>query len=127
MNSDTQPSLFPDDGSYVFAAKKCDIPKNKGLAVVIEDKIIAIFESDGRYYAIDDMCPHAGASLAEGYLENCVVACPWHAWRFDIRDGTWCDNRRLRVNAYPLRADGDSIFVSLTPFSAPTTARPSNG
>ncbi|MFM7117735.1 MAG: Rieske (2Fe-2S) protein, partial [Planctomycetota bacterium] len=64
-------------------------------------------------YAIDDQCPHMGASLASGYLENCTVACPWHAWRFDIRDGSWCDNPRVKIDSYPVEARDGGLFVKI--------------
>ena len=49
--------------------------------------------------------------------EMCIrdSLCPLHAWRFDIRDGTWCDNRRLKVDAFDVRIQDDDIQVSITP------------
>jgi hypothetical protein len=61
--------------------------------------------------AIDDFCPHMGASLAGGYVENGKVACPWHAWRFCVKDGTWCDNPRIKIDAFEVRVEGDEIQV----------------
>ncbi|MEZ6075449.1 MAG: Rieske (2Fe-2S) protein [Pirellulaceae bacterium] len=54
-----------------------------------------------KYYAIDDFCPHQGASLAAGYIvEGCAVACAWHHWRFSLEDGTWLDNpKSLSINS----------------------------
>ena len=43
-----------------------------------------IWDWGGKYYAIDDCCPHMGSSLAGGRLEQGVVVCPDHAWRFSI-------------------------------------------
>jgi nitrite reductase (NADH) small subunit/3-phenylpropionate/trans-cinnamate dioxygenase ferredoxin subunit len=54
-----------------------------------------------------------GASLAEGHLENHVVTCPLHAWRFDVRDGTWCDNRRVHIDSFPVRIEGGDIWVGI--------------
>ena len=53
------------------------------------------------YFAIDDVCPHMGASLSGGYVEDGIVTCPWHAWRFRLTDGTWADNPRSRSAATP--------------------------
>jgi len=44
---------------------------------------LAVFNVDGVYYAIDNTCSHRGGPLGEGDLEGTVVACPWHAWRWD--------------------------------------------
>jgi nitrite reductase/ring-hydroxylating ferredoxin subunit len=101
---------------FVTVARIGEIPNGEGRAFEIEQQVVAVFNNGGEYYAIDDMCPHMGASLATGYFEtsDCTVTCPWHAWRFDTRDGTWCDNRRLRVDTYRVRIVGDDIQVSST-------------
>jgi nitrite reductase (NADH) small subunit/3-phenylpropionate/trans-cinnamate dioxygenase ferredoxin subunit len=75
--------------------------------------VIAVFCLNGTYHAIDDLCPHMGASLAEGYVEQGVVVCPWHAWRFRVCDGTWCDNPKIKIGAYPVRIDGETIYVGV--------------
>jgi 3-phenylpropionate/trans-cinnamate dioxygenase ferredoxin subunit len=49
---------------------------------------------DGTPFAIEDACNHAGASLAKGPREGCVVACPLHAYRFDLRTGELLSPRR---------------------------------
>ncbi|MGO8914296.1 MAG: bifunctional 3-phenylpropionate/cinnamic acid dioxygenase ferredoxin subunit [Stellaceae bacterium] len=73
---------------------------------------IAVFNLDGAFYAIDDTCTHGQASLAEGFVDNGVVECPFHAGTFDIRSG-----RALSlpaedpVKAYPVRIEGDRVYV----------------
>src|SRR4028118_1709856 len=51
------------------------------------DEPIAVFNVDGEFYAIDDTCTHQDASLADGWLDGCVVECPLHASCFDLRTG----------------------------------------
>ena len=98
---------------FFTVAKIGEIPQGEGRAFEVEDKIIAVFNDGGTYRAIDDMCPHMGASLAAGWLEDSAVACPWHGWRFDIRDGAWCENRRLKIDVYDVRVEGEEIQVQL--------------
>jgi nitrite reductase (NADH) small subunit/3-phenylpropionate/trans-cinnamate dioxygenase ferredoxin subunit len=43
-----------------------------------------------------------------------VVTCPWHAWRFDICDGTWRDNPKIKIDAFEVRVEGDEIQVRVT-------------
>jgi nitrite reductase (NADH) small subunit/3-phenylpropionate/trans-cinnamate dioxygenase ferredoxin subunit len=90
-----------------------DIAEGEGTAVQVGTKVIAIFCQQGQFHAIDDMCPHMGASLAGGHLENGVVTCPWHAWRFRVTDGTWADNPRIKIGSYPVRVEGDEIQVQV--------------
>jgi nitrite reductase (NADH) small subunit/3-phenylpropionate/trans-cinnamate dioxygenase ferredoxin subunit len=116
---------------FVTVAKVGDIPNGEGRAFEVDQQMVAIFNHDGVYYAIDDMCPHMGASLAAGFFEksDCTVTCPWHAWRFDVRDGSWCDNRRLKVDIFRVRLSGDEIQVSTqnqTESGGPKTEEKSN-
>ena len=93
-------------------ARVGDIPEGEGRAFEYNDQMVAVFNDNGEYRAIDDMCPHMGASLASGHLEGCIVTCPWHAWSFDTSDGTWCDNRRLKIDVYEVRLVGEEIQVA---------------
>jgi nitrite reductase (NADH) small subunit/3-phenylpropionate/trans-cinnamate dioxygenase ferredoxin subunit len=92
-----------------------DVPEGEGTMVKVCGKMVALFCVNGQYHAIDDMCPHMGASLSAGYLENNVVTCPWHAWRFRITDGTWADNPRVKIGSYPVKVEGDNVLVGMDP------------
>jgi nitrite reductase (NADH) small subunit/3-phenylpropionate/trans-cinnamate dioxygenase ferredoxin subunit len=106
------------------ACKASHVPEGGGLAVEVGGKVVAVFNVDGRFYAIDDMCPHMGASLAGGHVENLTVTCPWHAWRFCVNDGTWADNRRIKIGSYPVKVEGDDVFVQ-TDIPKPTPPKAS--
>jgi nitrite reductase (NADH) small subunit/3-phenylpropionate/trans-cinnamate dioxygenase ferredoxin subunit len=90
-----------------------DIPEGEGKTVVIGEKLIAVFLHGGKYFAIDDTCPHMGSSLSGGWVEAGVVTCPWHAWRFRLSDGAWADNPRLKIGCYPVCVVGDEIQVEV--------------
>jgi len=100
---------------FITVAKVGSIPEGQGASFTVGDRLVAIFNRGGEYYAIDDLCPHMGASLGAGQLdEEGAVTCPWHAWRFDVCDGTWRDNPRLKIDSFPVRVEGDEIQVCLT-------------
>lgn len=77
-------------------------------------KNIALFRVDEQFFAIDEMCPHAGASLAGGPVEDGVVTCPWHYWRFRLRDGAWADNPRIKIGCYPVSVVNGEVFVDVS-------------
>lgn len=79
----------------------------------VANKLIAIFRQEGQYFAIDDTCPHMGDSLSQGYVENGIVTCPWHAWRFRLADGAWADNPRIKIGSYPVRVMNGDIQVQV--------------
>ncbi len=90
-----------------------DIPLGEGRAYPVNGLMVAVFHLPEGYTAINDTCPHMGASLAEGYLENTAVTCPWHAWRFCVKEGTWLDNPKGKVHlqTFPVRVVGNEIQV----------------
>ena len=98
---------------YRTVLKVKDLPEESARVVEVDGKLVAIFHHAGKYFAIDDTCPHMGASLAEGYVEEGIVTCPWHAWRFRLEDGAWADNPRLKVGCYPVRVVGDEIQLAV--------------
>ena len=57
-------------GELVRVASVSEVESGKGVAFDVGEKRIAVFNKDGSFYALDDTCPHAGASLAEGDLEG---------------------------------------------------------
>ena len=92
-----------------------DLAEGEGTTAQVGTKLIAIFHAQGQYYAIDDVCPHMGASLGGGYVENGVVTCPWHAWRFRLADGAWADSPRVKTGCYAVRVVGDEVQVEVPP------------
>jgi 3-phenylpropionate/trans-cinnamate dioxygenase ferredoxin subunit len=72
---------------YVDVANLSDLPADRGYLVSVDDSPIALFLVEGQVYAVDDRCPHAGASLATGELCDGEVVCPRHGAMFDVRSG----------------------------------------
>ena len=71
------------------------------------------FGSASEYFAIDDMCPHMGASLADGFVEDGIVTCRWHYWRFRLADGAWADNPRIKIGSYPVHIVDNEIRLEI--------------
>src|SRR5262245_32489507 len=76
---------------FQTVCKVSDLTEGEGKAVEVGGKLVAVFFTDGRYFAIDDVCPHMGASLSGGWVEDGTVTCPWHAWPFRLADGAWAN------------------------------------
>lgn len=96
---------------FVTVAKVGSISLGLGATFAVGKRLVAVFNDGGQYFAMDDLCPHMGASLGAGEVHNGTVSCPWHAWRFRVCDGTWCDNPKLKADSFELRVVGDEIQV----------------
>jgi nitrite reductase (NADH) small subunit len=100
-------------GQRVTIGKVADIPPGGVAVVTIGKKDVAIFNVNGEFFAIDDTCPHMGASLSGGAVEDGCVTCPWHAWRFRLNDGAWADSPRVKIGSYPVHCIGDEIQLEI--------------
>jgi nitrite reductase (NADH) small subunit len=90
-----------------------DVPAGEGREFVIAGRIVALFNSDGMFHAMDGICPHAGGPLAKGELHQNVVTCPWHGWQFDVTTGRHCLNEQLRHATFPVSIEGTDVWVEL--------------
>ncbi len=100
-------------GEFHSVCRIGELAEGEGRMVRIADKLIAVFCEGGRYFAIDDTCPHMGDSLSRGHLENGIITCPWHGWRFRLADGAWADNPRIKIGSYPVRVWEGEIQVEM--------------
>lgn len=80
---------------------------------------LALFSVEGALYALDDSCPHSGASLVMGKLTGFMVRCPAHGLIFDIRSGCMSTPGGLAAQSYPVAVVDGQTFVTV-PDSPPT-------
>lgn len=90
-----------------------DVCEGEGKVIKVGGKTIALFRKGDQFFAIDDMCPHMGASLSQGCEENGIVTCHWHGWRFRLSDGAWADYPRVKIGSYPVQIAGEDVHVQI--------------
>jgi 3-phenylpropionate/trans-cinnamate dioxygenase ferredoxin subunit len=105
-----------------------DLPPGARKLVHLDGRPILVLNVGGDLHALLNICPHQGASLADGVLtglvespepgvyrysrEGEILRCPWHGWEFDVKTGkSWCKPQRIRLKDYPVdvRAGGDLV------------------
>lgn len=75
-------------------------------------KEIAIFKVGADFYAIENQCPHRKAPLIAGTIKNCVVECPWHGARFDLKTGKGLPGaHQADLLSFEIRVEGDSLYL----------------
>ena len=100
-------------GQRVAIGSASEVPEGGSIVVTVNQKDVAVFKTNGQFFAIDDLCPHMGASLSGGHVEGDIVTCPWHAWRFRLTDGAWADNPRIKIGCYPVRVEDGVVQLQL--------------
>ncbi len=100
--------------SSVRVATRFELPVGGKLLAEVDGRAIAVFNVEGTYYAIDDVCTHDGGPLAEGQLMGCEIECPRHGARFDVRTGKpLCMPAIEPVAVHAVEVRGDDIYVAL--------------
>ena len=64
-----------------------EIPPGTHKVIDVDDVMVAVFNVDGQFYAIEDVCTHDGGVLTGGPITGCIITCPRHGATFDVRTG----------------------------------------
>jgi 3-phenylpropionate/trans-cinnamate dioxygenase ferredoxin subunit len=90
-----------------------DVASDDVLEVAVGDDRIAIIRtSNDRVFAVDAVCTHGRASLADGFVDGLEIECPKHNGRFNVETGVAVASpARTPVRTYPCRISGGSVEV----------------
>ena len=124
-DKDTKDNSNNIDNSYSSFRYLCpsgEIPHGRSRKFSISDergKIIdiAVFNIEGKYYAISNTCQHQKGPLNEGILdrEKKIVTCPWHGWKYSVIDGKAPHKGGDSVNSYETKVVEDKLYIDSNP------------
>ena len=89
------------------------LPEGEGFLFKTGAYQIALFREGDSVSAIDDICPHAGASLCGGYSDGKIVVCPWHGWEFEIATGKGISVEGIDADAFRVVVEDGMVKVEL--------------
>jgi len=96
---------------FVTVANVNDLKPGEGKVIEANGKTIALFNIDGKFFAIDNTCKHAQGPLGEGTCDGNVVTCPWHGWKYDVTTGVCSNNPQVKVDKYEVQVEGEDVKV----------------
>ena len=99
--------------TWLRAMDVSELVTNTGKAVELEGQSVAVFNLDGKIYALQNHCMHRGGPLADGYIEDSRVTCPWHAWQFDVKTGECETMKGSKQKTFKTKIDKDQIYVKI--------------
>lgn len=77
----------------------------------IERRTICLIKKENDFFALNNKCPHQGASLSDGACsKDGFLVCPWHRYGFDIKNGR---GPGYFVDTYPIETREDGIFIGI--------------
>ena len=91
-----------------------ELTEGLGKFVQIDGFALAVFLKDGKVFAMDNACPHAGGPLADGAIDDGCCICPWHGWAFNLETGALRDVPGVAITTYKTRLlprDGQPTLV----------------
>lgn len=97
---------------FIKVAKTSDLAPGEKMLVEYEDDDVGLFNLDGEFYAISDVCTHDGGPLVEGQLEDEWVICPRHGARFNVKTGQQTMPAFSPVPLYEVKIEGDDVLIA---------------
>ncbi len=98
---------------FVKAATTEQIRPGTCIGVKVEGVFIGIYNVEGEYYAMNNICPHLGGVLTYGFLDKNCVTCPMHMWEFDVKTGECVWPGEESIPVYPIKIEGEDILVNV--------------
>ena len=99
--------------NLVYLLQTNDCPPGECRELAVGGRLIAIYNVDGKFHALDGVCPHQGGPLGKGQLDGPIVTCPWHGWQFDVRTGQQQISASICQESIPLVIEGDRVLAEL--------------
>jgi len=91
-----------------------EVTEDTPLPASVGSRSIGVYLVGGKYYALEDVCPHAEALLSQGFVEGEEIECPLHGARFHIPTGKCTREPGGRdLACYEAKREGDRILVRL--------------
>ncbi|MBM3851464.1 MAG: Rieske 2Fe-2S domain-containing protein [Verrucomicrobia bacterium] len=86
----------------------CRTVETRGLRVTL----VRVEEG---FHAVEDTCPHRGASMGSGFLDGCTLHCPLHGWAFDVRTGAGLTRPDKPLRSFPTKVAEGRVWIELGP------------
>lgn len=97
---------------FIKVAKTSDLAPGQKMRVEYDDEDVGLFNLNGEFYAISDVCTHDDGPLVEGELDGQHIVCPRHGARFNIKTGEQTMPAFSPVPLYQVRVEDDDILIA---------------
>ena len=89
-----------------------ELPPGRCRSVRVGVRRVAVWNVNGTLHALEDACRHMKAPLSTGRVENGILTCAWHGWRYEVSTGACLDPAWACVRRFPVKVENGMIFVS---------------
>ncbi len=100
--------------NFVSCLKESELKEGHMKSVRVKGRSILLTRKEGKIFGVSNDCPHEGCSLAKGILNEYLVMCPCHGWKFDIRNGQYSENKSVTLESYRCKVQNGKIYVEIS-------------
>ena len=102
------------ESEFKVVAKTSDLADPGSCLVEVDQRLIVLVCSGGKFYALDDVCTHDGGPLSDGPVSGGAIACPRHGARFDLATGKALTMPATEpITAHEVRIEGEAVLIRL--------------
>jgi nitrite reductase/ring-hydroxylating ferredoxin subunit len=101
-----------DEESWHCLGPVSRFSSGRAQSIDVAGRRLAVGSEGGRFFAVDDECPHGGARLSAGRLREGALVCPLHFWEFEVFSGK-CLRFGAQVTSHPVRVEDAVLWVRI--------------
>jgi nitrite reductase/ring-hydroxylating ferredoxin subunit len=99
--------------SFVAVLNEKELTESKMKLVTVEGTPVLLIRQQGQIFAINNRCPHMACGFFSGTLDNGVIICPCHEWRFDLETGEYEEAPGFKLTKYEWKVESGKIWVKI--------------
>ena len=103
--------MFIDN--FVPSIDETELKEGTMKMVTVSGKHILLARIDNEIYGISHSCPCMKCDLAQGKLEEYIVICPCHGWKFDVRTGVYLRTKQKLLTTYRCKIENGKIHIEI--------------
>lgn len=106
---------------FIRAISTTDVSEGKAIKVNLEGRDVLLANVNGKFYALNNVCPHAGGSLADGTLNGSTITSPKHGAKFDLKTGEAVGEAKIlffktkpkNAGCYEVQVNGTDVMIGI--------------
>ena len=98
---------------WISVARADEVQPGTALAVRAGDAELALVRVGDDFYATQGACIHLHGPLGDGWVDGCLLTCPWHGWQYDVRTGENAFDRAIALQTYEVRVEDGEVRVAV--------------
>ena len=103
-------------GGYYKICHLKEIEEDRAKMFCLRDERIAVYKTQGKLFAVNNVCKHQNGPLGEGKIIDGCITCPWHGYQYLPHNGQAPPPFTEMVSTYDVKLDNDDVWLNPTPY-----------